>query len=159
MRLKRLLATALLVVCVLFNITTPLYANEISVDKDGTYTSAVFDTSQDAGKLTARYLHTTGSRKTTDDVTYAGDCTVFTSPEGLIMVIDCSNSWNFEEIDIQLQRMGVKKSIFSSCPIPMPTISAVLFSLLRNIRLAIYIRMRMNMNPQPIRTQWTKSGS
>jgi beta-lactamase superfamily II metal-dependent hydrolase len=109
MRLKRLLATALLVVCVLFNITTPLYANEISVDKDGTYTSAVFDTSQDAGKLTARYLHTTGSRKTTDDVTYAGDCTVFTSPEGLIMVIDCSNSWNFEEIDIQLQRMGVKQ--------------------------------------------------
>lgn len=106
MRFKRLFATALLVICVLFNIST-LYANQISVDKDGTYTSVVLDTSQDAGKLTARYLNTTGSMKTTGDVTYAGDCTVFTSPEGLIMVVDCSNSWNFEEIDVQLQRMGV----------------------------------------------------
>ncbi len=106
MKYKKLFAAVLLALIMVFGITN-LFAGTIPVDPDGTYTSAVLDTSQDSGKLTARYLNTTGSRKTTDDVTYAGDCTVFTSPEGLIMVVDCSNSWNFEEIDVQLQRMGV----------------------------------------------------
>ncbi|MDC7228748.1 MAG: MBL fold metallo-hydrolase [Sphaerochaetaceae bacterium] len=78
-------------------------------DADGSYTSVVLDTSHSLGTLTAHYLCTTGSKETSNDVSYAGDCTVFTSPEGLVMMVDCSNSWCFEEIDSQLKAMGIDR--------------------------------------------------
>jgi len=78
-------------------------------DPDGLYTSAVFNTSQDHGKLTARYLSLKNVYNSPSDKVNAGDCTVFSSPEGLVMMIDCSNVNSFEEIDDQLQKMHVSK--------------------------------------------------
>ena len=81
-------------------------AEEVKTD----YTDEVFDTSADAGKLTARYLameevYVNGN----GDRTNVGDCTVYTSPEGLVMMVDCSNAASFPEIDAQLQAMGVEE--------------------------------------------------
>ena len=74
------------------------------------YTEEVLDTSDDAGKLTVRYL---GMKEVyvngNGDRTNVGDCSVYTSPEGLVMMIDCSNAASFPEIDAQLQAMGVEE--------------------------------------------------
>lgn len=107
MKYRRALRAISLVLIVLILSCTTVFASSVTRDSDGTYTSAVLNTSKDAGKLTARFLCTTGSQKVANDVSYAGDCTVYTSPEGLVMVVDASNSWNFNEIDLQLQQMGV----------------------------------------------------
>lgn len=78
-------------------------------DSDGTYTSSVFDTENDAGNLTVRYLATKETYQNGDSKVNVGDCTVYTSPEGLVMMIDCSNPAAFPEIDEQLQKMGITK--------------------------------------------------
>ena len=74
----------------------------------GPYTHQVFDTENDAGTLTVRYIETYSYMKNGEKV-LAGDCTVFISPEGLVMVIDCSSQPCFEELDKQFQMMGIEK--------------------------------------------------
>ncbi|NLV84254.1 MAG: MBL fold metallo-hydrolase [Spirochaetales bacterium] len=108
MKFTKLLASVLLVMLLVVSCASTA-GNTPAQDADGSYTSAVLDTTHDSGKLTARYLNTTGSKEAGNDVTYAGDCTIFTSPEGLVMMVDCSNSWCFEEIDMQLKAMGIEK--------------------------------------------------
>lgn len=78
-------------------------------DAEGSYTSLVFDTSQDQGKLTARYLALQAVYNSPEDKINAGDSTVFISPEGLVMMLDCSNVNSFDEIDAQLQKMNVSQ--------------------------------------------------
>src|SRR5690554_5551722 len=102
MKPKKLLVWLSLIVLLFAGCTTTHDVAPIR-DADGSYTSTVLDTSNDSGKLTARYLNTTGSLETGNDVTYAGDCIVFTSPDGFVMMIDCSNTWSFDEIDAQLK--------------------------------------------------------
>ena len=84
-------------------------AASVSAEK-ADYTDLVLDMSDDAGKLTVRYLamekvHVNGN----GDRTNVGDCSVYTSPEGLVMMVDCSNASSFPEIDAQLQAIGVEK--------------------------------------------------
>lgn len=73
------------------------------------YTDLVLDTSDDAGKLTVRYLAMKEYVQTGSEKINVGDCSVYTSPEGLVMMIDCSNPASFPEIDAQLEKMGIEK--------------------------------------------------
>lgn len=69
----------------------------------------VFDTSSDAGRLTARYLYLTKSEGSDKDYVYPGDCTVYTSPDGYVMVVDTSNRVSGDDIIAQLTSIGVTK--------------------------------------------------
>ena len=71
------------------------------------YTDLVLDTSKDSGRLTVRYLKLVENFKHDSDVTNVGDCTVITTPDGKIMMIDCSNQNSFPEIDAYLTAMGI----------------------------------------------------
>ena len=82
---------------------------QVQPDADGTYSSAVFDTQNDAGCLTVRYLALKETYRANDDKVNVGDCAVYTSPEGLVMMVDCSNPASFPEIDAQLKAMGRAK--------------------------------------------------
>lgn len=73
------------------------------------YTDLVLDTSADAGRLTVRYLALKENCVLGGDKVNVGDCTIYTSPEGLVMMIDCSNPVSFPEIDAYLQAMGIEK--------------------------------------------------
>lgn len=75
----------------------------------GNYASRVFDTSEDSGKLTARYLYLTKDTPAKNDVITTGDSTVYTSPDGKVMLVDCANPASGEDVVAQLQRMGVEK--------------------------------------------------
>ncbi|MFY9399851.1 MAG: hypothetical protein WBM10_04715, partial [Limnochordia bacterium] len=61
----------------------------------------IFDASQDAGRLTARFLQLVTR---SDDK--SGDCTILTSPDGQVMVIDAGNPSTFPDVDRALQALG-----------------------------------------------------
>lgn len=85
------------------------YAEAEAPDK-ADYFDRVFDTSQDAGRLTARYLYLqTVEGEGTEDKVYTGDCTVYTSPDGLTMLADCGNTRCGQAITDQLKELGVDK--------------------------------------------------
>ena len=63
----------------------------------------IFDTSDDAGKLTARFISMdTGTGEK------AGDCAILTSPDGLVMVIDAGHPDAADDMLRALDAMGVK---------------------------------------------------
>lgn len=64
----------------------------------------VFDAGQDAGKLTARFLQLTTR---SDDK--SGDCTILTSPDGKVMVIDAGNPSVFPDVDRALKALGISR--------------------------------------------------
>ena len=70
---------------------------------------AVFDTSDDAGKLTVRYLSLSTTEGVGKDAVTTGDCSVYTSPEGLVMLVDASNTPCADEILAQLEAMNIEK--------------------------------------------------
>ena len=102
---KRLILTAILM---LLACVGAFALTEADYTEFGPYTHQVFDTENDAGTLTVRYIETYSYMKNGEKV-LAGDCTVFISPEGLVMVIDCSSQPCFEELDKQFQMMGIEK--------------------------------------------------
>ncbi|NMB00391.1 MAG: MBL fold metallo-hydrolase [Firmicutes bacterium] len=64
----------------------------------------VFDASQDAGRLTARFL-----KLTTRSDDKSGDSTILTSPDGKVMVIDAGNPSTFIDVDKALKALGITK--------------------------------------------------
>lgn len=102
---------------------TPVAAPDAPAD----LSDAVFDTAQDAGRLTARYLSLTQmySPAGQEIPISTGDSTVYTSPEGQVLLVDCGNALGGQEVVDQLRRMDVSQIDVLVCPIPMPTISAV----------------------------------
>lgn len=83
---------------------------EVSVPVEkADYTDLVLDTAGDEGKLTVRYFATEATYTIGDDKVNVGDCAVYTSPEGLVMMIDCSNPAAFPEVDAYLQTLGIEK--------------------------------------------------
>ena len=102
---KRLILTAILMLIACLG---AFALTEADYTEFGPYTHQVFDTENDAGTLTVRYIETYSYMKNGEKV-LAGDCTVFISPEGLVMVIDCSSQPCFEELDKQFQMMGIEK--------------------------------------------------
>lgn len=64
----------------------------------------IFDASQDAGRLTARFLQliTRMDEK-------SGDSTILTSPDGKVMVIDGGNPSTFEDVDRALKALGITR--------------------------------------------------
>lgn len=62
----------------------------------------VFDATQDAGKLTARFL-----KLTTRSDDKSGDSTIITSPDGKVMVVDAGNPSTFLDIDNALKALGI----------------------------------------------------
>lgn len=64
----------------------------------------VFDASQDAGRLTARFLQLITR---SDDK--SGDCTILTSPDGKVMVIDAGNPSTFLDVDNALKALGITR--------------------------------------------------
>lgn len=74
---------------------------------EANYFDLVFDTSADEGRLTARYLYLTLEDEAGE--VYPGDCAVYTSPEGLVMLVDCGSKYAAEETVAQLQAMGIEK--------------------------------------------------
>lgn len=69
----------------------------------------VFDTSADAGKLTVRYLYMNKSQGTGANYVYPGDCAVYTSPDGYVMVVDASNEVSGDDVIAQLKAIGIEK--------------------------------------------------
>ncbi|HPT83109.1 MAG TPA: MBL fold metallo-hydrolase [Limnochordia bacterium] len=64
----------------------------------------IFDASQDGGRLTARFL-----QLTTRSEDKSGDCTILTSPDGRVMVIDAGNPSTFPDVDGALQALGITR--------------------------------------------------
>lgn len=87
--------------------STTTYVPETTEPAEANYFDLVFDTSDDEGKLTARYLYLTQEDETGE--VYPGDCAVYTSPEGLVMLVDCGSKFAAEETVAQLQAMGIEK--------------------------------------------------
>lgn len=73
------------------------------------YFDLVFDTSQDQGKLTARYLCLQTIYGTGKEAVTTGDSAVYTSPDELVMLVDCGNVPGGQEVTDQLLAMGVDK--------------------------------------------------
>ncbi len=96
------------VVLMLFSCFCLFALTDADYEEFGPYTRQVFDTENDAGSLTVRYIETYSYMQNGEKV-LAGDCTVFISPEGLVMMIDCSSQPCFKEVDKQLQMMGIEK--------------------------------------------------
>lgn len=71
---------------------------------EGDRYSQVFDASQDAGRLTARFLkmtHESGEK--------TGDATILTSPDGKIMLLDAGLPESAGQVIAALEAMGVEK--------------------------------------------------
>ena len=64
----------------------------------------VFDSTQDAGRLTARFLQLITR---SDDK--SGDSTILTSPDGKVMIVDTGNPSTFIDIQNALEAMGVTR--------------------------------------------------
>lgn len=96
------------VILILFACVCAFALTEADYAEFGPYTRQVFDTENDAGTLTVRYLETYSYMQNGEKV-LAGDCSVYISPEGLVMMIDCSSQPCFSEVDKQLQMMGITK--------------------------------------------------
>ncbi len=64
----------------------------------------VFDTSGDAGKLTARYIN-----MTTDTGDKSGDATILTSPDGKTMLIDAGDPAAGGQVVAALRAMGIAR--------------------------------------------------
>ena len=74
------------------------------------FSSLVFDTSQDAGRLTARYLYLSQMYKPEGEAgVTTGDSTVYTAPDGAVMLVDCGNVLGGGEVVEQLRAMGVER--------------------------------------------------
>ena len=86
---------------------TPVAAPDAPAD----LSDAVFDTAQDAGRLTARYLSMTQmySPAGQEIPISTGDSTVYTSPEGQVLLVDCGNALGGQEVVDQLRRMDVSQ--------------------------------------------------
>ena len=91
---KRLIALALML-CLLFS---------CALAEDARY-GQVYDTAQDVGKLTVRYLWL--GPQVADDK--PGDCMILTSPDGKIMVLDAGHPQSTQYVIAALDEMGVKK--------------------------------------------------
>ena len=87
--------------------TSPSPSVEPTPEVPSDYTDVVLDTSKDAGRLTVRYFKLVENFKHDSEVTNVGDCTVITTPDGKVMMIDCSNQNSFPEIDAYLTAMGI----------------------------------------------------
>lgn len=73
------------------------------------YAALVFDTAGDAGRMTCRYLYLTEQYLRDIENVRAGDSSVYTSPEGLVMVVDCGNQISGGQVVERLRAMGVRK--------------------------------------------------
>ena len=80
-------------------------------DAPADLSDAVFDTAQDAGRLTARYLSLTQmySPAGQEIPISTGDSTVYTSPDGQVLLVDCGNALGGQEVVDQLRRMDVSQ--------------------------------------------------
>lgn len=64
----------------------------------------VFDATQDAGRLSARFL-----KLITRNDQKSGDSTILTSPDGKVMVIDGGNPTSYVDVDNALKALGVTR--------------------------------------------------
>ena len=83
---------------------------ESAGEEQADFAGLVFDTSQDAGRLTARYLSLRQMYKPEggEGVT-TGDSAVYTAPDGAVMLVDCGNVLGGGEVVEQLRAMGVER--------------------------------------------------
>lgn len=90
---------AVLVLCLAFALAAVALADE-QIDRY----AEVFDPSQDAGRLTARFLQLTTR---SDDK--SGDATILISPDGFVMMIDAGNPSTYPDIDRALKSLGITR--------------------------------------------------
>lgn len=64
----------------------------------------IFDSTQDAGRLTARFL-----KLTTRSDDKSGDSTIVTSPDGKVMIVDAGNPTTFIDIQNALEALGITR--------------------------------------------------
>lgn len=89
----------LIVLCLLL-----VFSNSIAAEKIVDRYDQIFDTAQDAGRLTARFI-----KLTTRSEDKSGDCTILTSPDGKVMVIDAGNPSTFVDVDNALKALDVTR--------------------------------------------------
>ncbi|HKM43241.1 MAG TPA: MBL fold metallo-hydrolase [Limnochordia bacterium] len=88
-----------LVLSVILILSITVFA-EVGVDRY----DQIFDATQDAGKLTARFL-----KLTTRSDDKSGDSTILTSPDGKVMIVDTGNPSTFLDIDNALKALGITR--------------------------------------------------
>lgn len=87
------------VLCLVLVLSVGVMAEEV-VDRY----DQIFDASQDIGRLTARFI-----KLTTRSDEKSGDCTILTSPDGEVMVIDAGNPSTFIDVDRALKALGITR--------------------------------------------------
>lgn len=107
-KLLSMLVCVVLILMLVISCTTSDKTETTDQTVPGDLFSKVFDTSDDAGKMTARFLYLTEQHPASPKPIRTGDSAVYTSPEGLIMLVDCGNPSSGKEVVTQLQAMGVK---------------------------------------------------
>ena len=94
----------------------------------------IFDASQDAGRLTARFL-----QLITRSGDESGDCTILTSPDGQVMVIDAGNPSTYPDEDRALQAVGMTRSVYLVASHPLADLFGSFAQLLSNFEIgAVY---------------------
>lgn len=90
---------ALIVLALVLIFSTAAWADQ-TIDRF----DRIFDATEDAGRLTARFM-----KLTTRSDDKSGDATILTSPDGKVMVIDAGNPSTFIDIDNALKALGITK--------------------------------------------------
>jgi competence protein ComEC len=83
-------------------------SNSIAAEKIADRYDRIFDPSQDAGRLTVRFIKLiTRSDERSDDK--SGDCAIITSPDGKVMLIDAGSPSAFIDVDTALKALGITR--------------------------------------------------
>lgn len=69
----------------------------------------VFNTASDAGQMTCRFLYLTEKHPANPTAVRAGDSSIYTSPEGFVMLVDCGNQTSGMQVVESLRLLGIKK--------------------------------------------------
>lgn len=71
------------------------------------FSELVFDAEQDPGFLTVRYLYMNKPMGSDSNYVYSGDSSVYTSPDGFVMLVDTSNEVSGPDVIAQLELLGI----------------------------------------------------
>ncbi len=97
--MKNMKKLSILILTLLLVVSVAVFAEE-RVDRY----DQIFDSTQDAGELTARFL-----KLTTRSDDKSGDSTILTSPDGKIMIVDGGNPSTFIDIQNALEALGITR--------------------------------------------------
>lgn len=105
----RILSLLLAVILLFAPVSQRKALAEVPAQEAADFSDLVFDTENDPFTLTVRYLYMDKMLLAGEDFVYSGDCSVYISPDGCVMLVDTSNKISAPDVIAQLKRMGVEK--------------------------------------------------